>query len=549
MADQTVEIDLSLQVEGPGGAQSAVTLADLQKGDPAAGPGALEGTQAAVRAAAEATVAALAGTLAADVTDRPLRQLGHVAVDNFPAFPAVQPVSGDVNVTDRLGRLLGHVSVDNPTDVSALATSARQDAQTAHLTALAGVDYATGADMADLSAKLSAIQANTADIALDVDEVSLNADAINLNTDGVEVRLDTLNAKDFATQATLAALKARGDLLATEATVAALSGKLPAALVAGRLDVNLGASAVTLQTDPTDDAARLLGHVTVDALPNVTVTNPFGGDVTDRVGRLLGVVSGPLTDAQLRAAAVPVDTELGAAGPLAIEATQAAVLAALGGTLAVNSELPAAATLTDADANPSVPGVGGYLMGWTASAWRRIRVDTSGFLFARPSADASSFGDANALSGGTGVGNYAYNGASWDRLRAAAGAATGTLAVAQRTATSGGLTSFRLLSAATTNLTSVKGSAGQLYGWSITNTTAATKHVKVYNKATVPVIANDAALILLSLAIPPNGVLQVSHGHGVAFSAGIGFAVTGAAGDTDATAVAANDVILNLLYA
>src|SRR4051794_5362725 len=46
------------------------------------------------------------------------------------------------------------------------------------------------------------------------------------------------------------------------------------------------------------------------------------------------------------------------------------------------------------------------------------------------------------------------------------------ISVAARGATTGGLTIYRLLSAATTNAASVKGSAGQVYGWYITNTNA-----------------------------------------------------------------------------
>jgi hypothetical protein len=70
--------------------------------------------------------------------------------------------------------------------------------------------------------------------------------------------------------------------------------------------------------DVSDRAARLAGHVTVDNFP---ATQPVSlatntPDVTDRAARLLGhvtvdaapttAVTGPLTDAQLRASAVPV---------------------------------------------------------------------------------------------------------------------------------------------------------------------------------------------------------------------------------------------------
>jgi hypothetical protein len=644
-------------------------------------------------AATQATLAAvdakLGATLEADVVDRGARLLGHVTVDALPAvsvsnFPssqavtgpltdsqlratavpvsgtfwqATQPVSLAVNapdVTDRAGRLLGHVTVDNPTDTSALATAARQDAQTAHLTTLVGVDYATGADIAGLVTRLDTIATNTADIALDADHLSITADSINLNTDGVEARLDTLNAKDFATQTTLAALKVRGDLLATEATLAAASAKLPTALVGGRLDVNLGASGVTLGvTGPLTDAQLRATAVPVSG--TVTMSNPFGGDVTDRAARLLGhvtvdnfpgsqAVTGPLTDAQLRATPVPVDTELSAAGPLATEATQATLLTGA----AFTGLIPAGLTVASSGLQVrglGVPGAdasagGGYFASapvvYNGATWDRLRsvvasagnmgatgllaavamqyvgggqhqpilnyaasgaaadgVSLTGATYTMPggyvyngatwdrqrSAEAAqgtagtgllgvgnlvynsgsstwlrmlsagSLADANSLGTAIGVGNWLYNGTTWDRMRSAVGAPVGTAAVALRPATSGGLSSFRLLSAATVNLTSVKGSAGQVYGWTITNASAAMKFVKLYNKATAPVISTDAALILHTIAIPAGQVTTLAPDQGIAFSAGIGLTVTGGVGDTDATAVAANDVIVNLLYA
>ena len=50
------------------------------------------------------------------------------------------------------------------------------------------------------------------------------------------------------------------------------------------------------------------------------------------------------------------------------------------GILGVDTELPAAAALTDADPNPTVPGVASYLMGWVPGgpAWERIRSSGTG---------------------------------------------------------------------------------------------------------------------------------------------------------------------------
>lgn len=55
-------------------------------------------------------------------------------------------------------------------------------------------------------------------------------------------------------------------------------------------------------------------------------------------------------------------------------------LAASAATVTVDSELPAAAALADATANPTVPGVGGFLMGFNGTTWDRVRTANTGRL-------------------------------------------------------------------------------------------------------------------------------------------------------------------------
>lgn len=50
------------------------------------------------------------------------------------------------------------------------------------------------------------------------------------------------------------------------------------------------------------------------------------------------------------------------------------------GTVTVDSELPSAAALADATANPTVPGVGGFLMGYNGTTWDRVRTANTGRL-------------------------------------------------------------------------------------------------------------------------------------------------------------------------
>jgi hypothetical protein len=101
-------------------------------------------------------------------------------------------------------------------------------------------------------------------------------------------------------------------------------------------------------------------------------------------------------------------------------------------------------------------------------------------------------------------------------------------------------------SAATTNLTSVKNTAGNLYTIAAYNSGAGIAYLKLYNKASAPVVATDIPVQVY--AIPAGGRIDISMPKGQRYSTGIASAVTGAAAFTDATAVAVNQVLLSLSY-
>lgn len=115
------------------------------------------------------------------------------------------------------------------------------------------------------------------------------------------------------------------------------------------------------------------------------------------------------------------------------------------------------------------------------------------------------------------------------------------------TKTSGGATNSKVLSAATTNATSVKASAGTIHGFVLSNTSAAFKFFKVYAKASAPVVGTDTPIA--TWGIPPNGSVVFNSDVGMAVGTGIAYAITGASPDADATAVAVGDVVGNLIYA
>jgi hypothetical protein len=88
--------------------------------------------------------------------------------------------------------------------------------------------------------------------------------------------------------------------------------------------------------------------------------------------------------------------------------------------------------------------------------------------------------------------------------------------------TSGGLSTVRLV-AATNGV--IKASAGQLYTGTFTNTNAAIRYFEVYNKATAGTLSTDTPAITVPL--PPNVSVMIDFsGMGGAFSTGISWQVT-----------------------
>lgn len=103
-----------------------------------------------------------------------------------------------------------------------------------------------------------------------------------------------------------------------------------------------------------------------------------------------------------------------------------------------------------------------------------------------------------------------------------------------------GLSNARIASAASTNITAVKTSPGSIASVSVYNGNAAVRYLKLYNKATAPVLASDVPVVTLPIA--PSGNLTIEPPGGINFSLGIHYAITSGVADTDTGAVSANDV-------
>lgn len=106
---------------------------------------------------------------------------------------------------------------------------------------------------------------------------------------------------------------------------------------------------------------------------------------------------------------------------------------------------------------------------------------------------------------------------------------------------------FKLLSsAATTNATLVKASAGRAYRFKGKNNVASVRYLKLFNKATAPVTGTDTPTE--TFILEPNAPFDIIFEKGRYFATGVGFAITGAIADNDNTAIAAGDIIGLMIY-
>ena len=111
-------------------------------------------------------------------------------------------------------------------------------------------------------------------------------------------------------------------------------------------------------------------------------------------------------------------------------------------------------------------------------------------------------------------------------------------------------TPYFVNSAATTNGALILTGTSGVQAFYATNTGATAAFVKLYNKATAPTVGTDVPEMIIPVPAAVSGVpgfIELSPGfNGYRFALGLGIAITGAAADSDTTAVAAGQVKVKL---
>lgn len=177
----------------------------------------------------------------------------------------------------------------------------------------------------------------------------------------------------------------------------------------------------------------------------------------------------------------------------------------------------------------------------------------SGVLSAAPAynfrAETSGYTDfrirSTAWVSGTQVWTLTGSTAQTDPIQPTLGTVTlgaGSASVGTVTTPTG--TPISVTSAASTNASSQKATAGNLFELTISNPTATPAYVKLYNKASAPTVGTDIPIATFTAPAaaatnrPTDNVVTFSQ-IGKRFSTGIAMAITGAAAATDTTAAVA----------
>jgi hypothetical protein len=119
--------------------------------------------------------------------------------------------------------------------------------------------------------------------------------------------------------------------------------------------------------------------------------------------------------------------------------------------------------------------------------------------------------------------------------------AIGDVGLQARANAPGAMTGSKVLTAASTNATLLKATAGRVFSICLTNTTASVRVLHMHNMTTTPTVGSS--IPTYSVVIPANGTVQWHSPLGRAHTTGISYSITTGIADLDATATAVGDVI------
>jgi hypothetical protein len=112
------------------------------------------------------------------------------------------------------------------------------------------------------------------------------------------------------------------------------------------------------------------------------------------------------------------------------------------------------------------------------------------------------------------------------------------------TSPTGAANSVHIVSTASTNASLIKNSGGRVVAWTCGTTATSPRFLKLYNSASAPTVGSTA--VARTVMIPASGVAQLEIAVGLAFSSGIGAAITTGLADADTGATVAGDTVCDV---
>jgi hypothetical protein len=121
----------------------------------------------------------------------------------------------------------------------------------------------------------------------------------------------------------------------------------------------------------------------------------------------------------------------------------------------------------------------------------------------------------------------------------------GDVGLQVRANATGAASVHHIVSAATTNVAQIKATAGRVYGYCLSNTTASWRYVKLHNVAS----ATAGAAVAMTIGLPPNGKAECYMGQGIGFATAISRSIVTGAADADTTVTGVADVVGDIFFA
>lgn len=123
--------------------------------------------------------------------------------------------------------------------------------------------------------------------------------------------------------------------------------------------------------------------------------------------------------------------------------------------------------------------------------------------------------------------------------------AVGDVGIQVRANATGAASIHHIVSAASTNVVQIKGTAGRVFGYCLSNNTASWRYVKLHNIAS----ATAGSGVVMTIGIPPNGKAESSIPAGIGFATAISRSIVAGAADANAVAIGAEEVVGDIFFA